>query len=205
MEIRIYVEGGGDSKDSKAEIRRGLGKFLEELREKARSQRIRWNITACGSRKNAYDGFKLAQEKHPNAFNVLLVDSEVPVTSCPFEHLASSDGWQTSVLLNDRYHLMVQIMEAWFIADVENLRVFYGIGFNINPIPKRRDVEQIDKGTILSELAAATRNTQKGEYHKIRHGAKLLGLIDSSHVKQVSPHCERLFQVLSKKMQPNNN
>jgi len=205
MEIRIYVEGGGDSTDSKAQIRRGLGKFLEELREKARSKSIRWNITACGSRQNAYDDFNLAQRTHPDAFNVLLVDSEGPVSSLPWQHLATRDKWRTEPLLDERYHLMVQVMEAWFIADIQTIQMFYGNNFNVESIPRRREVEQIDKESLFSALVAATRLTQKGEYQKIRHGAKLLGLIDSSHVRQVSPHCERLFQVLSKKMQRNNN
>lgn len=40
-EIRIYIEGGGDSKDGKAEIRKGFGAFLVSLREMARKRRIR--------------------------------------------------------------------------------------------------------------------------------------------------------------------
>jgi hypothetical protein len=204
MEIRIYVEGGGDSTDSKAEIRRGLSIFLKDLVSQARSQRIRWNISACGSRQSAYDDFNLAQRTHLDAFNVLLVDSECPVMSSPWEHLARRDNWETDRLLDERYHLMAQVMETWFIADIENLSRFYGNGFNINAIPRRREVEQIDKGTLFDALAAATRRTQKGDYMKIRHGAKLLGLINPLRVRQSAPHCERLFQTLSHQMEINN-
>ena len=204
MEIRIYVEGGGDSTDSKAEIRRGLSIFLKDLVSQARSQRIRWNISACGSRQSAYDDFNLAQRTHPDAFNVLLVDSEGPVSSPPWQHLSTRDNWGTNSLLDDRYHLMVQVMEAWFIADIENLRIFYGSDLNINSIPRRKDVEQIDKMSLFNALVAATRRTQKGEYQKIRHGAKLLGLINPTLVRQAAPHCDRLFQTLSHQMEINN-
>jgi hypothetical protein len=201
MEVRIYVEGGGDNKDTKAAIRRGFGTFLQELREQARLKRKRWNIIACGSRQQTYENFMLAQRTHPEAFNVLLVDSEVPVSSSPWEHLATRDGWETACLLDERYHLMVQIMESWFIADVESLKNFYGNGFNTKAIPKRREVEQIEKERLFSALASASRNTQKGEYQKIRHAAKLLESINPAIVKQVAPHCERLFSILRKKLQ----
>ena len=95
-------------------------------------------------------------------------------------------------------------MEAWFIADIENLRIFYGSDLNINSIPRRKDVEQIDKMSLFNALVAATRRTQKGEYQKIRHGAKLLGLINPALVRQAAPHCDRLFQTLSHQMEINN-
>jgi hypothetical protein len=204
MEIRIYVEGGGDSADSKAQIRTGFGVFFEELRCQARRQRIEWRIVACGSRQSAYDLFNLAQRTHPDAFNVLLVDSEGPVSSLPWQHLAARDHWQTDRTLDERYHLMVQVMEAWFIADIGNLSDFYGDGFNINSIPRRNNVEQIDKISLFNALVTATRCTQKGEYQKIRHGAKLLGLINPALVRQAAPHCDRFFQILSHQMEINN-
>jgi len=204
MEIRIYVEGGGDSTDSKAQIRRGFGNFLEELRSQARERGIRWSIIACGSRQNAYEDFNSAQRTHPEAFNVLLVDSEGPVTSPPWQHLATRDNWETDGRLDVQCQLMVQVMEAWFIADIDNLRKFYGNEFNVNSLPKRREVEQIDKEILFSSLLAATRHTQKGEYQKIRHGAKLLGLINPVVVREVAPHCNRLFQTLRDLLLNNN-
>ena len=46
-EVRVYVEGGGEGKETKASIRRGFGMFLGHLRNIAREQRIRWQIIAC--------------------------------------------------------------------------------------------------------------------------------------------------------------
>jgi hypothetical protein len=52
-EIRIYIEGGGDKKDTKKAIRIGFSEFLKDLRWRAQKKRIRWQIIVCGSRQNA--------------------------------------------------------------------------------------------------------------------------------------------------------
>lgn len=41
-EIRIYIEGGGDSNNTKASIRRGFSQFFQELVQLARSKNIKW-------------------------------------------------------------------------------------------------------------------------------------------------------------------
>jgi hypothetical protein len=97
-------------------------------------------------------------------------------------------------------HLMVQIMEAWIIGDVETLQRFYGQGFNTNRIPGQEDVESIAKVDVERALVEATRNTQKGEYHKIRHGPKILALVDVNKVRSRARHCDRMFTTLSNKI-----
>lgn len=205
MEIRIYIEGGGDGKETKRQLRIGFSSFLDELRSQAQEKRIRWNIIACGTRRHAYENFMLAQKTRSDAFNVLLVDSEGPVSSLPWKHLAARDGWETDELLDNQYHLMVQVMEAWFMADKQALQRFYGDNFNINSLPRRADIENINKVTIYNALSSATRNTQKGKYEEIRHGAKLLGLIDPARVRHAAPNCRRLFDILSETIKHSNN
>jgi hypothetical protein len=96
---------------------------------------------------------------------------------------------------------MVQTVEAWLVADVDAVSKFYGQGFNANTIPKNPNVEQISKEDLESTLKRATRNTPKGEYHKIKHGPKLLGQVDVSKVRKAAPHCDRLFVTLEGKME----
>jgi len=92
-EIRVYIEGGGDQRSTRARLRRAFGVYLRELRDRARSKRIRWNIIICGGRTSTFDDYQTALETHPDAFNVLLVDSEGPVTcSSPWEHLRNRPG-----------------------------------------------------------------------------------------------------------------
>lgn len=195
-EIRIYIEGGGDSNNTKASIRRGFSQFFQELVQLARSKNIKWQIIICGSRNNAFRDFKNALESHPNAFNVLLVDAEAPVNNSPWEHLKIRDNWIPPEIDNIHCHLMVQTMEAWMIADIDTLKKFYGKGFKENAIPKTSNVEKINKSSLASSLKEATRNTSKGEYQKIKHASKLLEMLDVEKVRQASFHCDRLFKIL---------
>jgi hypothetical protein len=201
-EVRIYVEGGGDHADGKARLREGFSGFLRELVDLARRRRIRWSIIACGSRNDAFDAFQFALQTHPNAFNVLLVDSEAPVqTGGPWQHLLARDRWQCpDGVEHDQCHLMVQTMEAWLVADRAALARFYGHGFNPNLLPRNQQVEQIEKDTLANALARATRQTTAGAYHKIRHGARLLGKLDPAAVRAAAPSCERLFATLNRKL-----
>jgi len=91
-EVRIYAEGGGDGKDTKATIRRGFGEFLSDLRGLARERRIRWKIIACGPRDTAFDAFRTALRTHADAFNILLVDGEGPVNRTPWV-VPPRTGW----------------------------------------------------------------------------------------------------------------
>jgi hypothetical protein len=193
-EIRIYCEGGGDGKETKAAVRQGFQAFLRELRELARSKRAGWSVVACGGRNAAYENYCTALRTHPDAFNILLVDAEGPVDCPPWQHLDGREStWELSANDDAHYHLMVQTMEAWFIADIDALRTYYGQGFNANAIPRNPDVEKIPKTDLKSCLMEATRNTQKGAYHKTRHVPVLLETIDTDKVRKASRHCARLF------------
>lgn len=197
-EIRIYAEGGGDGKDGKAAMRGGFGRFLAEIRKRARAHRIRWSIIACGGRNKTLDAFRIALEQHPDAFNVLLVDSESAVTSPPWRHLQQKDGWEQPGVDDAQCHLMVQEMEAWFLADLDALAGFYGAGFRRQAMPKTADVETIERGRLESSIKAATQDTRKGPYRKIQHGAELLRRIDPEKVRARAKHCGRLFDILEK-------
>ncbi|WGV27001.1 DUF4276 family protein [Halotia branconii] len=206
-EVRIYIEGGGDGKNTKALIRQVFSKFFNSLVEIAKSQKIKWNITICGSRNNTFRDFKNALKSHPEAFNVLLVDAEAPVTKqSTWEHLKFRDNWNAPLGVDDSHcHLMVQAMEAWFIADVSTLKQFYGQGFKENAIPRNANVETLDKDSLEPSLKTATRSTTKGEYQKIKHASKLLELLDSARVRQASLYCDRFFTTLTAKMGVSSN
>lgn len=199
-EVRVYVEGGGDSTNGKAFVRQGFSIFLRDLVSLARSRRVRWQVVACGPRNATFDAFSTSARQNPQAFNVLLVDSEGPVATTPWAHLKATDGWDSGNLPDAHCHLMTQAMEAWFIADIEALARFYDGSFYRSSIPGTASVEQIPKNNLEPSLKLSTRNTQKGEYHKIDHGAKLLALIDPVVVRRLSASCDRLFTVLAAQM-----
>jgi len=178
--IAVYMEGGGDSADAKALLRQGISEFLRSLREAARQKRLHWRVVACGGRDAAHDAFLNATKTSPDTFNVLLVDSEGPVADplSPRAHLKHRDGWDLLAISERSIHLMIQVMEAWIIADADAVASYYGQRFLKSALPAAADLEGVEKARIENALARATAKTQKKEYRKIRDAAALLKAID---------------------------
>jgi hypothetical protein len=197
-EIRIYVEGGGDQKEIKARFRRAFGEFMKAIRGLARETRIKWEIIACGG--NAFDDFQIALKQHPDAFNVLLVDAEGPLQrDNPWDHLRqrSEHTWKKPQGTDDKNcHLMVEIMENWFLADHNALKEYYRKDFHESVLPANENIELISKKLVLDVLKKATQKTQKGEYHKTRHAPEILEKVNPELVQAKAKYCRRLFDAL---------
>jgi hypothetical protein len=194
--IRIYVEGGGRDNLSKRQIRTGFDEFLRPVRDLARKRQIEWKVIPCGPRNAAFENFKLALRTHPNAFNILLVDSESKVTQPRWEHLRQQDRWQAPDLPEEHCHFMVCTTEAWLVADAEALASYYGQGFRRNVLPAQPDIETVEKEALMSALNRATERTQKGRYRKIEHCSDLLKRLDPARVRSRTYHCDLLFRTL---------
>lgn len=198
--IAIYLEGGGDGKDSKAEIRQGMDAFLEPLKNAARRKALRWKVVACGGRDRAFAAFQHARQLGDMSIVVLLVDSEEGMTTSPCAHLSARDRWDMSGVPDVAVHLMTQTMEAWIVADGASLAEYYGQHFQRNALPAAQNLELVPKADIENALKRATRRTQKGEYHKIRHGGSLLKRVDRAKAQQRCPNCSRLFNQLGQQI-----
>lgn len=195
-EIRIYIEGGGADNFSRRRVRAGFARFLAPIERLARERKIRWQVIPCGSRSSAFEDFKLALETHPEARNVLLIDSEAAVSRSSWDHLRNHDRWDCRGLEGEECHLMVQMVESWLVADPEMLAQYFGAGFRANALPAGDDIEVVKKKDLVSGLARATEKAQKGKYHKIRHGPDLLERIRADVVRRRARHCDRLFTSL---------
>ena len=196
VSVKLYVEGGAPGGLDR-ECRRGFSEFLKSAGLIDKMPRI----IACGSRDMAYDRFCTAQRNaQSNEFIVLLVDSEEGVGGNigPWAFLKRrDDNWnKPDGTSDDNAHLMVQCMEAWFLADRDTLAQFFGNGFNTNPLPNRSDVENIPKLDLYDTLKRATRTSRKGEYGKGRHSFDLLAQLDPQKVVNASPHAKRLVDTL---------
>ena len=197
MKLVVYVEGGGDSKALRTECRKGFRQFFEKTGLKGRMP----TISACGSRGKAYGDFCHARKRvKSDKFIALLVDSEGPVAegSDAWSHLKARDKWdRPEGATVDSAHLMVQCMEAWFLADKDALAEFFGVGFNRNALPARPDVENIHKADIGQGLNRATRRcAPKGAYRKGRHSFAVLAELNPEKVTAASPHAKRLVDTL---------
>ena len=199
--IAIYVEGGGDTAPTLEPFRRGMSAFLKPVADEARKRQIKWDVIPCGSRKAAFDAFVDAMENEPEIYNILLVDSEEPIsiTTSPWTHLQNrpGDGWKKPLAVDDsRCQLMVVCMEAWFLADRAGLKKHFGGKFDERKLPPENLAESRKKDAIEAALRKATRNTPAAEYRKIRDGAKLLSKVNPATVRKHCQWCNRLLTAL---------
>ena len=196
MNVKVYVEGGGDRAELKTKCRQGFSTFFGKTELAGQMPRV----ISCGTRQKTYDKFCTALTNATNDdFIVLLVDSEGPVvTDTPWRHLKNCANWDTPPsATDDNAHLMVRCMEAWFMADKEALAEFFGTGFNEGSLPARPDVEGISKDDINNGLRMATCQCKpKGEYHKGRHSFAILGQLNPKKVFEASPYAQRLVTTL---------
>jgi hypothetical protein len=177
-EIRVYFEGDHA-------LRPGFAAFLSEVKERAKASRCRFSLVATGGKPDR--DYDLALKKHPNAWNILLRDSEGP-----YKPRADTDStfW------------MVEMMEAWFHADQDALEAYYGHGFRRNALTPNPRVEKIPKQDLIGGLKAATKDSRKGPYHKTKHAPQLLERIDPAKVRQAAPQCNQLFKAVQDRLRP---
>lgn len=195
MSVRIFVEGGGDNEDTITRCRQGFGAYCAKVtREKSCPK-----IVPCGGRDHTFKKFKSAiKANKAEEQYALLVDSEGSVGSKnSVDYLSERDRWEFPPLNDDQVFLMVQAMEAWFLADREMLAAFYDGGFLANSLPGTpTNIEAVRKDDLEPGLKRASRPTKKGEYHKTKHGFALLGLIDPLKVETGSPHARQFNDFL---------
>ena len=204
MRARVYVEGGGNgNKALKAECRRAFREFFQKAGLAGRLPRV----IPGGDRRQTYDDFCTAFDNlDHDAFAVLLVDSEDPIAEgvVPWTHLRNrrGDGWKRPAGAGDEHaHLMVQCMEAWFLADRETLSALFGNGFRPSALPGRAAIERIPKKDIFAGLENAARDcrTRRG-YRKGRDSFEILARLDPKRVATASPHAARLLKTLRSRL-----
>ena len=197
MSVKIYVEGGGESDALRTACRRGFRTFFEKAGLTGRMPRI----VACGSRNDAFDSFRQAlSQARSDELPLLLVDSEAAVMAgqTPWQHLQSRDHWVRPSGADDHHvYLMVQCMEAWFLADPDTLASYFGAGFRRASLPPHSAPEILEKTDVMNALSSAShRASPKGEYRKGRDSFVLLGLLDPARVRRQCPGANRLIEFL---------
>jgi hypothetical protein len=187
MEIRIYFEGN-------RALRPGFEHLFSDLRIAAREADSEIQFVAAKSGPHDY---RKAARTHPHAWNVLLKDSEEQIPASPAE-LCRKLGIDPT--LEASVFWMVELMESWFLADPNALVDYYGQGFSASTIGATQDVERIPKSDVLLRLKQASKNTSKGEYHKVKHAPHILERLNPDRVQKHASHCRKLFDAVKAKL-----
>ncbi len=204
-EFKVFVEGGGDHQPRLARVcREGFGGFFERAKLSGRKPRI----VVCGSRRAAYDDFCHAlQQAAPDDSYLLLVDSEAPIAYSQdpdvWGHVKrrAGDGWDCPVgAKKNDLHFMVECMENWFLADLDNLKAYYGQHIHLQALPNQANVEEVSKSAVYEALKKAIgAKGPKGAYSKGGHSFAILALLDPGKVGQGAPFALRLLVELRKR------
>ena len=88
MRVRVYVEGGGDSRSTRDACREGFRKLFNKVVRPESPVRV----VASGGRRKAFENFCDGIRDHRGEMVLLLVDSEGPVNSTAWDHLRSRAG-----------------------------------------------------------------------------------------------------------------
>jgi len=201
VNIKIYIEGGGDGKDLDSRFREAWSKFF-----KAAGLEGRMPSPVRGKgRVHTFDLFCTAiQHLRPNEMALLLLDSEdaVAANQTIWQHLKIRDNMDKPRQATDNHaHLMVQVMETWLLADPDTLRAYFGSDFKPNKIPAWPDLEAMSKQHIFDTLASATAACSDKRYAKGKISFEILGKIDPEKVKQKCSSAKRFLDFLEVTMQ----
>lgn len=199
MKVKIYIEGGGESKSLHIKCREAFRKLIERMGFTGRMPATK----ACGSRNAAYEDFKIAlRTASADEYPLLLVDSEGPVSESPWQHLHTSDGWSRPEGAGEaQVSLMVQCMETWCAADRKALREVFGSSMNDAPLPPLNDLEAVPKDRIQEALQQATRPCGKEKsYRKGQRSFDVVARLDPAELTKHLPHFEKFRKALDERL-----
>lgn len=210
--LAVYLEGGGNTAQEKADLRKGFELLFQVQRKAIFDKGGRLDFIPSGGRDMVYKRFAAAFRKPGQVIMViLLVDSEEAVAGeikgkpevnaeTRKHHLIKRDNRDLAGVPAEIIHLMVQCMESWIVADSDALADFYGKWFHARSLPSRNNLEDEPKLEVYEKLARATEKTSKGVYGKIKHASRLLALIDRDKTGKRCPRFKTLIEWLDERI-----
>lgn len=198
MKAKIYLEGGGDSRELRIRCREGFRRLLESAGFKGKMPQL----IACGSRDSTYADFKTAHANSNMGYIAMLVDSEEPVKDPEktWDHLRAQDGWAQPDGSNDeQVFFMTTCMETWITSDTDTLRKHYGSCLYKSALPSHHNIEQRDRHDIQERLKEATCNCANA-YQKNARSFEILGKINPAALEPL-PAFQRMKRILHEKLQ----
>ncbi len=195
--VKLYVEGGGDSKELHSRCRQGFRKLLEKAGFTDRMPRI----VAGGGRQATFDMFRTALCSAVEAdYPILLVDSEDAITAEPWAHLHARDGWgRPTGAADDQAQLMVTCMETWIMADRAALRLVFRDCLQASALLPETALEEHRRDDVQDALEHATRACgPRRAYRKGKRSFEVLAELDPQQLRERLIYFARLVQTLDK-------
>ena len=121
----VYLEGGNH-------LRKSMKSFLR----RAVNRNLLLEVVTCGS------GERAASKCSNDSNAVLLIDSE----GTDLDTLGNRV--RTQIGRTNHAFFMVQLMEAWFLADRPTLATYYGQQFNVSSLPANASMRTSRNGTL---------------------------------------------------------
>jgi hypothetical protein len=181
--VIIFIEG--ESNSPNGDLRQGFTKLFKKI--------LVNNLpsTILGDGKSQAIK-KFLKNKRECDLALLLIDLDKPISELEQDlkdnNLESKRG--------DVFY-MIQEMESWFLSQPKILDVFYGRDNSKKSISEKLSTKKaVDFNQPGKELKRLTKNTLKGEYHKIRHATELLKLIDPFKLERDFDDFKMLIQRL---------
>ena len=193
----VYIEGGSDTNGKvNAEFRHAFHEIFSNAGITKPPKVIMAKAQMVGK-------FVRSYKKDNDA--LLLLDSEMNVKGDEdktdalrrfIQNVKKRKDWDenSDEIPEDRIHFMVACMESWFIADVDTIQTYFGIGKE--KIQDWQDVEIIDKDKILDTLKKIAGESPKKKYSKTRDATKLLRRTNPLVVKEKAYFCDRFLKFL---------
>ena len=189
MKVRIYIEGGGEGKELDEVFRRAWKRFFD-----AAGVRRKPRVIRGGGRQHTFDAFRhrVARDTAEET-SLLLVDSEGcrAVRRLVTLDTAVTGGYAPRASIDLQAFLMVQVMETWFLADVDALQRCFGASFRASALRAWPQLEQVPKDTIFDVLKQAS-----GRGYTKRKAFDLLERISPDLVENACPHAMALLNHL---------
>lgn len=169
--VILFVEGEPNSPNG--DLRQGFSKLLEQKLKGKMPKIIMGGGYLQGGKSQTIHKFKTNQLEADMI--LLLIDLDKPESEIP------KDLEENGLIdKKDNVFYMIQEMESWFLSQADVLDTFYGIdGFGKKVSEKIAKKRITDIANPDEELIKITKNTKRGQYHKIRHAVELLKLLDA--------------------------
>jgi hypothetical protein len=197
--VRIYLEGGGHSKELHTRCQKAFHELLKSCGFAKRMPKL----VACGSRFEAYDRFRTAQQKGRLGDLVFLwIDSEDPMAdiAATWTHLKERDNWvKPQGATDDQVLMMTTCMETWIVADRQTLREHYGQHLRDSGLPTIANLELRTRDFVQEALKTATAECAN-RYEKGKRSFQIFARLNPDALKAYLPSFERAMEILSRRL-----